>query len=78
MGGIGGGMGENDLRVGGELDVARPSAEIRERKSAYFRIILRRDDDLERGHDRAVSSDDLDALFGVRDLVGVGSTPLGW
>ncbi len=70
VGSIGGRRGEDDFRVRGELDVARASAEVRERDSPHFRIILRGDDDFERGRDRAIPPDDLDALFGVLDLIG--------
>src|SRR5712671_1308003 len=69
MGNVGGLRRQHDLRVGGHLDPTNPSTEVRERDPAYFRVVLPRDDHVERGRDRTVAPDDLDALLGVRDLV---------
>ena len=62
---------QDDLRVRGHLDLARPRPMIRDRHAADFRVVLRRHDHLEPGRDRAVAADELGTVLGERDFIGL-------
>ena len=66
---VGRGRREHELGVRGDLDLARPRAEVRERDAADLGVVLGRDDDLERRRDAAVAPVELGAVLGEDDLV---------
>ena len=54
---------EDEFGVGGDLDVARAAAGIRDRDPANFRVVLGRDDHVQRRRQRAVASRELGAVL---------------
>ena len=68
---VGGGRGEHDLGVRGQLDLPHPGAVVGERHPAQLGVVLGADHHLEPAADRAVTPDDLGAVLGEGDLVAV-------
>ncbi len=63
VGGIGRARGEHELGVGGDLDLARLRAEVRERHAAHLGVVLGGHQHLERGRQRPVAAGDLGAIL---------------
>src|SRR5216684_4040740 len=62
---------QHHFGVRGQLDLAHPVAEIRDRYAPNFRVVLRRDRHFERGGEGAVAAHDFRAILGELDFVTV-------
>ena len=68
-------LGQDDLGVRRDVDVAPAAATVGERDPADLPVVLRRDDHLERDGQGAIAPDDLRAVLRERHLVVVGLAP---
>ena len=69
---VGRGWRQRDLRIGRDLDLARPRADVAQRQAADLRVVFRGHDHFEHRLDVAVLADDADAVLVERDVVARG------
>ena len=70
MRGVGGGSGQADFGVGGDLDFARAQALVGDGNAAHLGVVFGGNDDVEGGVQRAVAALDFGAVFEKAGLVG--------
>jgi hypothetical protein len=62
---------QDDFGVRRQLDLSHSCSEIRDRHSAHFGVVRRRNHDFKHGRDCAIAPPDLDVIFGKNDLIGI-------
>ena len=62
---------QHQLGIRRDLDVQRAAARVRDRYPAHLRMVVRRDDHVQRGGQLAVPPDELRAILCERDFVAV-------
>ena len=69
---------QDELGIGGHLDLARPVAGIGDRDAADLGVVLGRDEHFQRRRQIAVVPGELGPILAERDVIASGSAPLGW